>query len=127
MLRYRGTYRIVFEQDKRTGKPLEFTFIPCCIRGGSNICRHYESALSAYIPGIKTANRLLKEQPDIFRPFQIRDSEATLLFNESDMERAAIILIPRVMGKNMNPRPKKEGYDFRGTEKDSFGQDEDTT
>ena len=53
------------------------------------------------------ANRLL-EHPDIFKPFQMGDSEATLLFAESDMERAATILKPRVMGKNMNPRPKRK-------------------
>lgn len=107
MLKYRGTYRVLFETDK-TGNPCEFTFIPCLTKKGANICRHNENTLNVYIPGIKIANRLLKECPDLFKPFQIGDSEATLLFNEADIEKAAAILKARVGGKNKSPKPKRE-------------------
>lgn len=57
---------------------------------------------------MKTVNRLLKEYPDLFKPFQIGDSEATLLFSEADIEKAAAILKARVMGKNKSPKPKRQ-------------------
>ena len=71
MLSYRGTYRVLYETDKRTGKPCEFTFIPCGIRRGANICRHNDDTLNVFIPGFGTADRLLKEYPDIFKPFRL--------------------------------------------------------
>ena len=108
MLSYRGTYRVVYETDKRTGKPCEFTFIPCGIRKGANICRHNDDTLNVFIPGFGTADRLLKEYPDLFQPFQVGDSEATLLFKESDIERAAVILKARTKGKDMSARPKRQ-------------------
>ncbi len=107
MLRYRGQYRVLFETDKRTGKACEFTYVPCRIRKGADIVRHNDDTLNVYIPGKKTANRLLKEHSDIFKPFQIGDSEATLLFPESMMKEAAKILMPVVRGKGMSPRPKR--------------------
>lgn len=107
MLKYRGTYRVLFEVDK-AGKPCEFTFIPCRIKKGSNICRHNENVLNAYIPSAKIANRLLKEYPDLFKPFQTGDSEATLFFSETDIEKAAVVLKARVMGKGMSPKPKRK-------------------
>ncbi len=107
MLKYRGQYRVIFEIDTK-GKPSEFALIPCGIKRGSTICRHSDDTLSVYITGIKTANRLSREYPDLFRPFQIGDSEATLLFNEADIEKAAAILKARILGKNMNPRPKRK-------------------
>lgn len=107
MLKYRGQCRVVTETDKRTGKPLEFTFVPCRIKKGTNICRHNADTLNVYIPGIKTANRLLKEYPDIFKPFQAGDSEATLLFPECMIDEAAIILKAIVKGANTSPRSKR--------------------
>ena len=108
MLKYRGTYRVVYECDKRTGQPYEFTYVPCLIKKGSNVCRHSDNTLNVYISSAKIANRLLKECPDLFKPFQIGDSEAVLLFKEADIEKAAAILKARVLGKNMNPRPKRK-------------------
>lgn len=107
MLKYRGTYRVLFEIDK-AGKPCEFTFIPCRIKKGANICRHNGDVLNIYIPSIKMANRLSREYPDLFKPFQTGDSEAVLLFNEADIEKAAAILKARVMGKGMSPKPKRK-------------------
>jgi hypothetical protein len=108
MLKYRGTYRVLFETDIRTGQAAEFTYVPCRIRKESNIYRHSDSVLAVYLPGQGTANRLLNEYPDLFRPFQTGGSEATLLFDEKDIEKAAFILKPRTKGKNMNPRPKRK-------------------
>lgn len=107
MLKYRGQYRVVFETDKRTGKPAEFVYIPCRIKRGSNIVRHDENTLNAYIPSVKIANRLLQEYSDLFELFQIGDSEATLLFNEADIAKVAAILKAKVQGKNKSPRPKR--------------------
>lgn len=50
----------------------------------------------------------MKEYSDIFKPFQIGDTEVTLLFRESDIEKVATMLKARVMGKNMNPKPKRK-------------------
>ena len=108
MLKYKGQFRVVFEIDKRTGKPGEFSYIPCGIKKGSNICRHSESMHNVFILSIKIANRLLREHPELFKPFQMGDSEATLLFNEANIEKAAAILKVRVMGKDMSPRPKRK-------------------
>lgn len=107
MLRYRGQFRILYETDKN-GKVCEFTYIPCRIKKGSSICRHNNNVLNAYIPSAKIANRLLKEYPDLFKPFQVGDREGTLLFNESDIEKVAAILKARVGGKNKSPKPKRE-------------------
>ena len=107
MIRYRGKYRTVYEVDKSSGQPYEFAFIPCLIKKGANICRHSDNMLNAYIPSTKIANRLLKEYPDVFTPLQVGDKEATLLFRESDIEKAATILKARVMGKNKSPKPKR--------------------
>ncbi|MDD5064993.1 MAG: hypothetical protein PHQ35_09600 [Phycisphaerae bacterium] len=107
MLKYRGTYRVMYEVDK-TGKACEFTFIPCLIKRGSNICRHSDTVLNVYITSSKIINRLLKEYPDLFRPFQTSNGEGTLLFNEADIEKAAEILRPKVLGKGMNPKPKRQ-------------------
>lgn len=98
----------MYETDKHTGKPTEYTFIPCSIRKGANISRHNDDTLNIYIPGIKTVNRLLREYPGIFRSFQKGDTEGTLLFRESDIVKAASILKARVMGKNMSPKPKRQ-------------------
>lgn len=107
MLKYRGQYRVLYEIDK-TGKPCEFTFIPCRIKKGASICRQDDNTLNVYVPGIKTVNRLLKEYPDLFKPFQIGDTEGTLIFKESDIEKVAVILKCRIRGKNMSPRPKRK-------------------
>ncbi|NLU26148.1 MAG: hypothetical protein GXX00_03175 [Hungateiclostridium thermocellum] len=108
MLKYRGTYRVMYETDTRTGQAAEFTFIPCRIRPGANIYRFSDNTLAAYIPGIKTVNKLLNEHPNIFRPFSIGDPEGVLLFNEEDITQAAIILKARVKGKNLSPKPKRK-------------------
>lgn len=97
---------MVYETDS-TGKPAEFTFIPCRIRKGANICRHDDNTLDVYIPGIKTVRRLLKEYPGIFKPYQTGDTEATLLFQESLMSEVAKILKPFVTGKGISPRSKR--------------------
>lgn len=107
LLKYRGTYRVMYEADK-SGKAAEFTFIPCRIKKGSSICRHDDNTLNAYIPSAKIAHRLLIDYLDLFKPFQIGDGEATLLFNESDIEKTATIMKARVMGKGMNPKPKRK-------------------
>ena len=108
MLKYRGQFRILYECDKKTDKSCEFTFIPCRIKKGSNIYRHNDDVLSAYISSAKLAHRLLKEYPDLFKAFQMGDSEATLLFNETYIERAAVILKARIMGKDLSPKPKRQ-------------------
>ena len=51
MLTYRGQYRVLFETDK-AGKACEFTYIPCGIRKGANICRHSNDMLNIFIPSI---------------------------------------------------------------------------
>ena len=107
MLKYRGTYRVLFEIDK-TGKALEFSFIPCRIKKGANIVRHSDNMLNVFIPSIKIVNSLLNDLPDLFKPFQIGDREGTLLFKESDIEKAATLLKARVMGKGMSPKPKRQ-------------------
>lgn len=114
MFNYRGSFRVTYEMDKRTGKPAEFTFIPCRIRKGANICRHDEGTLNVYIPGTRAANTLLAEYPDIFKPFQIGDSEVTLLFPELMLPEVIEILRPIVKGKGISPRSKRN---IRYTEK----------
>ncbi|NJD04658.1 MAG: hypothetical protein FIA99_19135 [Ruminiclostridium sp.] len=112
MLKYRGQYRVILETDKKTGKPLEFTFIPCRIYKGANICRYSGTMLNAYLPSIKVFNRLLKEHPELFTAFQTGSSEGTLLFKESDMEEAAIILKAYTLGKNISPRSRTRNARF---------------
>ena len=107
MLKYRGQYRILYDLDKQ-GKPCEFIYIPCGIHKGSNICRHDSNTLNAYITSSIVANNLLRDHHDLFGIFQMGDSEATLLFPESRMEEAAIILKAKVLGKNLGPRPKRK-------------------
>lgn len=107
MLMYRGRYRVLFETDKN-GKACEFVHIPCRIRKGASICRHNCDTPNVYLPSIKIANRLIKEFPDLFKPFQVGNSEATLLFMESDMEKVAAILKARTKGKDMSARPKRQ-------------------
>lgn len=107
MLKYRGQYRVVYETDKRTGKPAEFSYIPCRIKKGSNIARHNEDTLNVYIPSINLIHRLLQEHADIFTPYQIGDKDGTLLFGESDMHKTANILKPIVQGRNTYPKSKK--------------------
>lgn len=108
MLDYRGQFRVLYETDKRTGKVCEFTFIPCRVRKGANICRYSDTMLNVYIPGKPTVNRLLTEHPEIFKPLQIGDTEGTLLFPESMIGAVVDILKPFVMGKNKSPRPKRK-------------------
>lgn len=108
MLKYRGQFRILYETDKRTGQAAEFTFIPCRIRPGANIYRFNDDTLAACIPGSRTANRLLQEYSNIFRPFQTGDAEAIFLFDEANISQAAAILKARVKGKNLSPRPKRK-------------------
>lgn len=96
MLKYRGQYRVLYETDKRTGAACEFTYIPCRIHKGSDIYRYSDDTLATYITSIKVFNRLLREYPDLFRPHQTGDSEGTLLFPESRMNEAAIILKARI-------------------------------
>lgn len=108
MIDYRGKYRVTYDVDKRTGKAAEFTFIPCGIKKNSNISRHSGNMLNAYIPSIKVFNRLLREYPELFTSFQVGDSEGTLLFKESDMKAAAVILKARTKGKDMPARPKRQ-------------------
>ena len=108
MLKYQGKYRVLCEVDIKTGKPCEFGVIPCLIKKGSNICRQNGSVLNLYIPSTKIANRLLKEYPDLFNPLFIGDSEAVLLFNESDIEQVASIVKAKVKGRNKSPNPKRK-------------------
>lgn len=112
MLKYRGQYRVIFECDKNTGKPLENTFIPCRVRKGVNICRYNETTLNVYIPGIKAVKTLLGKHPDIFTLFQMGDHEATLLFPESKMQQAAAILKPIIKGANISPKSKAKNSRF---------------
>ena len=108
MLKYRGQFRVLYETDTRTGQAAEFTFVPCRIRKGAVIYRFNDNILAVYIPGSRTANRLLQEHPDIFRSFQTGDSESSLLFDEKNIDRAATVLLPRVKGRNMSPKPRKK-------------------
>lgn len=105
MLGYRGKYRIIFEMDLRTGKPLEACFIKC--RRSVNIYRHNDTVLSAYIPSKMRCTYLLKEYPELFTAFQTGDKEGTVLFNESDIEKAISILGAIVKGANVSPRSKR--------------------
>ncbi len=107
MLQYRFKYRAVYEMDKRTGKPCEFTFIPCKIKKGTDIYRNNDSELLAYIPSVQIGNKLLKEYPDLFRKYRQSSCETVLAFNESDMEKAATILKAWTFGKNIYPGSKK--------------------
>ncbi len=106
MQNYRGQYRVLYETDKQ-GKVCEFSFIPCRISKRANICRHNNDTMNAYIPSTKTAKRLLKQYPYIFKKYQTGDSEAILLFPEYKMDEAAKILKARVKGKNQSSRPKR--------------------
>jgi hypothetical protein len=105
MLKYRGIFRVQYEVDKQ-GKACEFTYVPCGIKRGSNICRHSDDMLNVYLTSSIVANNLLREHIDLFKPYQMGDGEATLLFPESRIAEAAEILKARVMGKGLNPRPK---------------------
>lgn len=87
-------------------KPQEFTFIPCRLKSGTNICRHNEKTLSVYIPSSIMARNLLIDYPDMFTLFQIGDREAILLFPESMLPEAAIILKAYIQGRNISPRSK---------------------
>ena len=106
MLKYKGRFRVLYECDVRTGKPQEFTYIPCRIKKGSNICRHSETMLNAYITSAKIIQRLLREHPDIFTMLQDCDYEGTLLFPESRIDEVAPILKIQTSGRTLSSRPK---------------------
>jgi len=108
MLKYRRKFRVLYECDVRTRKPAEFTYIPCLIKKGSNICRHSETMLNAYITSAKIIRRLLSEYPDIFTMWQDCDSEGTILFPESRIDEVAPILKIQTRGKNLSPYPKRK-------------------
>ena len=108
MLKYRGQFRVLWETDTRTGQAAEFTFVPCRIRKGAVIYRFNDNILAVYIPGSRTANRLLQEHSDIFRAFQMGDIEIILFFSEKDIKKAAAILKARIQGKNKSPKPKRK-------------------
>lgn len=112
MIKYRGKYRIVYEIDNN-GKPCEFSFIPCGIKRGANITRHNDNILNVYIPSVKKTMRLLREYPDIFKPFIITDGEGILLFNERYIDKACKILRARIQGKNLSPRAKRNARIFK--------------
>ena len=105
MLSYRGKYRVCYEFDKRTGKPLEFNYIKC--RNKIEIFRHKDKVLVTYIQSRIKGTYLLKLYPDLFKLFQDGDKECTLLFNESDMEVVANILGAMTKGCNVSPRSKR--------------------
>jgi hypothetical protein len=105
MIIYRGKYRTSYEMDLKTGKPLEACFIKC--KKNITIYRHNESILSAYIPSRMKLTYILKTYPNLFTPFQIGDREGSVLFDESNIEDAAIILGAMVQGKNVSPRSKR--------------------
>ena len=105
MLRYRGQYRTVFEMDLKTGKPLEACYIKC--KRGVNIYRHNDNVLNAYIPSRMRSTYLLKEYPGLFTPYQTGDKEGSILFDESELEEAALILGAMVKGKNVSPKSKR--------------------
>jgi len=105
MLNYRGQFRVIYEMDVKTGKPLEACYIKC--RRGVNIYRHSDNVLSAYIPSRMRSTYLLKEYPGLFTTFQIGDKESTILFDESKIEEAASILSAMVKGKNVSPKSKR--------------------
>lgn len=106
MLKYRGLYRVVHEIDK-TGKLGEFTFIPLKLKRGTSICRHNETTLNVYIPSKTIAKRLLIEYPDIFTLLSMGDCGGVLLFPETKLPEAAIILKPYTKGSNVSPRSKR--------------------
>jgi hypothetical protein len=98
----------MYEVDKRAGKALEFTYVLCRIKKGSNICRYSNDVLNVYIPSSIITNSLLKEYPDIFRPFQMGNGEATLLFDETDINRVAVILKIQTRGRCQSPKPRRK-------------------
>lgn len=106
MLEYRGKYRVSFEMDKKC-KPCEFSFMPCAIKKGSNICRHNADILNIYVPSGIVIKNLLKAYPQLFKKFQHGDYDGTLLFAESDMPTVAKILKARTKGANVSPRAKR--------------------
>ena len=106
MLKYRGVYRVVFETDTH-GKPMEFTYIPCRVKKGASVCRHDAGTLNVLIPGHSTADRLLKEYPDLFEEWQMGTGEATLTFPEARLSEAARVLKPFTLGKAISPRSKR--------------------
>lgn len=107
MLKYRGTYRVVYEMDMQTRKPCEFSFIPCRIKKGANIYRNNDKELYVYLPSGQIGNRLLKEYPDLFRLFLQSSCETILCFDEPRMSEAAKILKPWTSGKNIFPGSKR--------------------
>lgn len=105
MIGYRGKFRVVYEMDNKTGRPLEACYIKC--RRNVNIYRHNENVLSAYIHSKMRSTYLLKEYPVLFTAFQLGDKESTLLFDESNIEEVALILGAMVKGANVSPRSKR--------------------
>ena len=97
MLKYRGQYRVVFEMDKRTGKPAEFCFVPCKIYRGTNVYRYSENKLGVYIPSKRIFNRL--SQNEIFEIFCAGDSEGILLFEEKNLKIAEKALHSVICGR----------------------------
>lgn len=120
MLEYRGQYRVLYELDSK-GTSTEFVYIPCNIKKGANICRHNVDTLNVFIPSVKIAKRLLREYSSTFNLLQMGDSEATLLFDESDIITVAHILKARVLGKNKSPKPKRK-INFSDEQKEALSK-----
>jgi len=102
MLKYRNRYRVCYEIDKK-GKICDFTFIPCSVSKGSNICRYDDFTLSVYITSIKTFNRIALNK-ELFTIFQEGQSEGTLLFSEENFKQANKFLKARKKGRTIPPR-----------------------
>ena len=97
---------MIFEIDKNS-KIGEFTYIPYRITRGANIYRYNDDTLGVYLTSAITGHRLLNEYSHLFRVFQHGDHEMSLLFPESRIEEAAVILKAKVQGKNISPRSKR--------------------
>jgi hypothetical protein len=99
---------VLYEIDKRTGLATEFSYTPCGIKNGSNICRHNDDTLNVYITSSIIINNLLKEHSDLFTLFQIGNGDGTLLFKESDIGKVVGILKIQIRGRCQSPRPKRK-------------------
>lgn len=110
MLKYRGTYRVVHEVDRRTLKPtdnVDDTYIYCTKRG--QIWRYSQNILVYEREGCNVKqlkNKLVGAGIEIIDEFG-DNSSIKIFFNEKDIHKVAKIVQARTLGANISPNSKK--------------------
>lgn len=94
MLKYKDQYRVDHEKDT-SGKECEGTSVRCTRCRGTEIYRWGDNKLAVYIPSTQVGRKILSEHPALFTLETETSSEMVFLFDEANLDEAAVILKAR--------------------------------